>query len=215
MILSDIDQSIVAALDDAPATTAPSFVGFYKGSNGGGNAHGTFADDSEQVIVPAPGSGQLVECDKIVIHNDDDDSIVVTLSLKIASSLYSLWVGSLAPGDTLTYGPGGFAVTDNGGRLKATQSVSLVLADGDDLTLGSSTGTKIGTGASQKLGFWNASPIVQPADADQAAVTPSTDFTGLGTVDASVVLSAVQAVETLVNALRAALVNTGLIKGSA
>lgn len=35
------------------------------------------------------------------------------------------------------------------------------LTDANNLTLGTSTGTKIGTGATQKLGFWNATPVVQ------------------------------------------------------
>lgn len=37
------------------------------------------------------------------------------------------------------------------------------------LTLGTTTGTKFGTAASQKLGFWNATPIVQPTTAIAAA----------------------------------------------
>lgn len=37
----------------------------------------------------------------------------------------------------------------------------LTLLDGADLVLGTTTGTKIGTGTTQKLGFFNATPIVQ------------------------------------------------------
>jgi hypothetical protein len=36
--------------------------------------------------------------------------------------------------------------------------------EGDNIVLGTSTGTKIGTGTTQKLGFYNATPIVQPAN---------------------------------------------------
>lgn len=42
-----------------------------------------------------------------------------------------------------------------------TISGSLTLLDGDNLILGTSTGTKIGTGATQKLGFYGATPVVQ------------------------------------------------------
>lgn len=38
-----------------------------------------------------------------------------------------------------------------------------------DIQLGTSTGTKIGTATSQKLGFWNATPIIQPTTAITAA----------------------------------------------
>lgn len=37
------------------------------------------------------------------------------------------------------------------------------VAEGTNLVLGTSIGTKIGTDASQKLGFYNATPVVQPA----------------------------------------------------
>jgi hypothetical protein len=50
------------------------------------------------------------------------------------------------------------------------------LDDGANVAVGAGTGTKIGTAVSQKLGFWGATPIVQPSGADQAAVT-------LGNVD--------------------------------
>jgi hypothetical protein len=55
--------------------------------------------------------------------------------------------------------------------------------DGVNLVLGTTTGTKLGTGVTQKLGFWNATPVVQPAAAGQAAAaaqsqTDVTDSTG-------------------------------------
>lgn len=43
-------------------------------------------------------------------------------------------------------------------------AASTTLADPHDFVLGTTTGTKIGTGTSQKLGFYNATPIVQPAN---------------------------------------------------
>lgn len=36
-------------------------------------------------------------------------------------------------------------------------------AEGANIAVGTATGTKIGTSASQKLGFYNATPVVQPA----------------------------------------------------
>lgn len=37
------------------------------------------------------------------------------------------------------------------------------LSEGANLVVGTATGTKIGTATTQKLGFWNASPVVQSA----------------------------------------------------
>src|SRR6185295_150270 len=50
-------------------------------------------------------------------------------------------------------------------------SRNITLVDTINLVLSTTSGTKIGTGTSQLLGFWNATPIVQPAHADQGAVT--------------------------------------------
>jgi hypothetical protein len=48
----------------------------------------------------------------------------------------------------------------------------LHIADAGDITVGTTTGTKIGTATTQKLGFFNKTPVVQPtavADATDAA----------------------------------------------
>ncbi len=45
-----------------------------------------------------------------------------------------------------------------------TFSGTVTMADATDIAVDTSTGTKIGTGATQKLAFWNATPIVQPAN---------------------------------------------------
>lgn len=42
-------------------------------------------------------------------------------------------------------------------------SRNITVTDGVNLEFSSSTGTKIGTGTSQKLGFYNATPVDQPA----------------------------------------------------
>ena len=58
----------------------------------------------------------------------------------------------------------------------AAWSSAVTLADGDDIAVGSTTGTQLATAATQKLGLFGTTPVVQPAPADQAAVT-------LGNVD--------------------------------
>jgi hypothetical protein len=39
---------------------------------------------------------------------------------------------------------------------------SLSILDANDIILGTTTGSKIGTATNQKIGFWNAAPVVQP-----------------------------------------------------
>ncbi len=44
-------------------------------------------------------------------------------------------------------------------------------ADAVNMAFNATTGTKIGTAVTQKIGLWNVTPIVQPASANQAALT--------------------------------------------
>jgi hypothetical protein len=53
---------------------------------------------------------------------------------------------------------------------------TLTMSDGVNIALGTTTGTKIGTATSQKIGFYNATPVVQGA--------PVADATGGTTIDA-------------------------------
>lgn len=65
-----------------------------------------------------------------------------------------------------------------GGTLTGNLTMTAV-----NLVTDTTTGTKIGTGTTQKLGFWNVTPVVQPSGANQAAaasltIQTLTDSTG-------------------------------------
>jgi hypothetical protein len=60
--------------------------------------------------------------------------------------------------------------TDNTTRLTIGSTGGFTLADAQDIAVGTTTGTKIGTATTQKIGFFNATPVVQ-----QAAVADATD----------------------------------------
>lgn len=66
--------------------------------------------------------------------------------------------------------------------LRMTSS-SVTLADPYDIVLGTVTGTKIGTATTQKLGFYNATPVVQPSTTGETA--GFTANTGTAVNDAS------------------------------
>jgi predicted RecA/RadA family phage recombinase len=100
----------------------------------------------------------------------------------------------------------------------------ITLADAANLIVGSTTGTKIGTATTQKLGFWNATPIVQPAGAAQGALTDNSGGSGstvplvgntMAGNEAANINNAHFAIVTLLHAIRTALVNAGIIKGAA
>lgn len=82
-----------------------------------------------------------------------------------------------------------------------------------NVILATSTGTKIGTASTQKLGFFNATPIVKPSGVSQAAVAttnPVNTSTNWGFAASSQALALI----TLSNAMRTALVNLGLMAGA-
>lgn len=85
--------------------------------------------------------------------------------------------------------------------------------DGINIVLGTTTGTKIGQGTTQKVAFHGSTPVIQRAGADQAAVatTAATNTTPYGFTT----VAQADAIVALVNELRAALVEKGLIKGAA
>lgn len=101
---------------------------------------------------------------------------------------------------------------------------SSTFADAANLAFGTTTGTKIGTSATQKIGFWNATPIVQPSGAAQAAVTDGSGGTAnaatgvqpvTGTLNSTILNNSIATILALQNAMRTAMVNAGLMKGSA
>ena len=55
-----------------------------------------------------------------------------------------------------------FAI-DGGERLRITVNDGIKVAESVNIALGTSTGTKIGSSTTQKLAFYNATPVVQPA----------------------------------------------------
>lgn len=79
---------------------------------------------------------------------------------------------SVKLGTALTDGTGVLSVDTSitsGRQTKVAPNVFLkdsdqTLSDGTDIAVGTSTGTKLATSTAQRLGFFNATPIVQPAN---------------------------------------------------
>lgn len=88
------------------------------------------------------------------------------------------------------------------------------LADAANIAVDTTTGTKIGTAVGQKIGFWNATPVVQPTSANQGSITLDVDVSGGDTVDKAAINTNFTNIETLLLAIRTALIDTGIIKGS-
>jgi len=65
------------------------------------------------------------------------------------------------------------------GALTLAPATNVIIADAVDIAFNTSTGTKIGTGSTEKLSLWGATPVVQPAhvvDADGTLADITTKF---------------------------------------
>jgi hypothetical protein len=77
--------------------------------------------------------------------------------------------------------------TDGTTRLTVGAAGGLAVTDANDIALGTTTGTKIGTATTQKLAFYNATPVVQPTAV--ADITTTATAGSLPTPDGSVTIA--------------------------
>jgi len=88
----------------------------------------------------------------------------------------------------------------------------ITMKEAKNIVVGTATGSKIGTGVAQKLGFFDATPVVQSASADQAAAPAGGTGATAGAYDTAAHRDAAIA---LLNEIRTTLVNLGFMKGEA
>lgn len=107
----------------------------------------------------------------------------------------------------------GVALRVNNAAVVDVTSTAVTLASAVNIATNTGTGTIIATTTAQKIGFHGAAATIQRVGAAQAAVatTGATNVAPFGFTTAA----QADAIVTLVNELRAALVAKGLIKGSA
>lgn len=97
---------------------------------------------------------------------------IMASDLNTADTVFASWgAGSVGVGDSKSglgmTGNGNFYVKNNivaGGTLNITGTSTLgdiTMTNGKNIAINTTTGTKIGTGTTQKIGFWNATPVVQ------------------------------------------------------
>jgi hypothetical protein len=81
--------------------------------------------------------------------------------------------GALGCGAVTATGALGCGAITSTGALSCTDATvdDLTVRDGKNVVLDTTTGTKIGTAATQKLGLWNVTPVVQPSAVAGIGVT--------------------------------------------
>lgn len=125
--------------------------------------------------APRAGGGALPTNDKIVGVRSASGHLLVTAA--------SGAIVTGTPSDLSTVSTTHLNFASNAGELyvqgalevdgKAWFDGDVEMADTKNIIVSTTTGTKIGTATSQKLGFWNATPVVQPSAFTQTYATAS------------------------------------------
>lgn len=103
---------------------------------------------------------------------------------------------SIATGST-TYGTFGIV------RVKFLAGGNIQLIEDNHIVIGTSSGSKIGTATNQKIGFWNATPVIQQVTNAYTSDSESSAYTGIDNLQ----VGSVYAQLTNLNSLRVAYEN--------
>ena len=148
------NNSFFGYYSGALTTTGTSNTGFGSGS-GGNNTTG-----SNNLFIGSSAGATLAN--GVTTNQTSGNSVFIGVNTKAlsAGNTNQIVIGYNATGNgTNTTTIGDTTVTDN--YIRGNFNVT----DARNFILGTTTGTKIGTATSQKLSFWNATPIVQPTTA--------------------------------------------------
>lgn len=164
---------------------------------------GTYTNPSTMLSINTNGTGAYIGGLKAVeaVGNASGTAYGVdALGRSTTSGGTSYGVNSIADGSTgnaINYGgkftASGAGLTNYAGYFDAisatnnwaiyVQRGNIGLDDANNIQIGTTTGTKIGTATTQKLSFWNATPIVQPTTSIASATLASLGGTALTDTD--------------------------------
>ncbi len=182
-------------------------------------AGGTLADPADIVLGTSTGTKIGTSASQKLGFFNATPIVQPANTVELVALLVSLGLRATGGNPALNLGTG--TLTCGLSNLGDT----ITITDAKNIVVGTSTGTKVGTATTQKLGFWNATPIVQPSGSNQASLTDSsggsasTTLSAVGATNGSDVSGAINnnfaSLARLVNQLRSDLVAAGIIKGSA
>ena len=110
-------------------------------------------------------SGNLIFYEKTVGRTATGDVFTIgTAAVKVGGTSQDV--------DFQVYGTGSVsAIVDIGAATFTLTGISLTMGDATNIAVNATTGTKIGTATTQKIGFWNVTPVVQPTAYTQTYAT--------------------------------------------
>lgn len=116
-----------------------------------------------------------------------------TVGLQMQTSTGSSYIGRYGTGSSTVNlqnstviqegGTNGIVFYTTAEKWRIKQDGTLVAADATNIEFNATTGSKIGTASSQKIGFWNAAPVVQPSTSTTEATLVSNGGTTITSTD--------------------------------
>lgn len=198
----DIEANITSGNLGAPITVAVNSAG--AGSFTNITASGTLAVTGASTLT-----GDLTESGNAAITG----TLAVTGASTLTGDLTE--TGNATVGGTLSVTGTSTLAAVHATSVTATGTVALTdnmtITDAKNIVLNTTTGTKIGTGTTQKLGFFNATPVVQPAGTDGVI----TSLTNLGLLASGAHPLTLNGLLTLTDVNMALGTSTGTIIGTA
>jgi len=180
-------------LERVAATIIPEGIRVYlKASDGKVYIAGT-TEEYIGVTISSAAAGETVRI-KLRSHSglqimksagsiDNFDTLYPAAAGRVANSGVGVPVGqaigsTAGAGEPIAVNPFNSAISAGGGALNPS---SITMQDGGNIILNATTGTELGSASTQKLGFWGATAVVQPAhNADPAACAAMTHSVGTG-----------------------------------
>ena len=152
------DNVLVGQGADLLAATDSNTIAIGKGTIGRGSNTATY------------GNGSTVDH---YFYGNLGVGITPTAKLHVAGTVIATGITQLTAGTASSSTTTGTLVVTGGVGVSGALFLggSLTFSDAQNIVVNATTGTKIATATTQKLGFWNATPVVQPAAVTKYTVT--------------------------------------------
>jgi hypothetical protein len=153
-----------------------------------------YVDTSGRLYVTGAGGalgdvvGPAAATDNAVVRFDGTTGKLLQDSLVNISDTGQLNVRALMPQADATYALGSGSLRWSqviAANVTVSNNAGLTFAEASNMVAGTTTGTKIGTSATQKLGFFNATPVVQQPTYTVTTTTPTRTLDGATATTAS------------------------------
>ena len=141
-------------------------------ASGGGTTNFLRADGTWAAPTASTAWGSITG----TLSSQTDLNTALDAKVDVAGDTFtgSMNTQTLLPSTSATYDLGSATFRYNAlhlGSLILYNASAITFSNGSNMILGTTTGTKIGTATTQKLGFFNATPIVQPTGNIPTALT--------------------------------------------